>query len=120
MEVENAVEADHKVGETNCSKENDESEVDERMVEEQVVHEHTANVEKQTKDNIAGASEELSCENIIPTVVTIHATAVIDNSPNAALMNEDISSLAKILGNTDHLAKNIANFEYSYFVLTLC
>ena len=63
------------------------------MVEEQVVQEHTANDEKQIKNNIAGASEELSSENIIPTVVTIHAKAVIDNSPNAALMNEDISSI---------------------------
>ena len=50
----------------------------------------------------------------VPPVVKIHATAVIDNSPNEALTNDDVNSVAKILTNSDHLAKNIVNIEYSY------
>ena len=42
------------------------------------------------------------------TAGTQHARA------NTALTNEDIGSVAKILGNRDHLVNNIANFEYSY------
>ena len=52
--------------------------------------------------------------NIVPTVVTINATAIIDNSPNEVLTNEDISSIVKILRNKEHLASNIVNIEYSY------
>ena len=39
---------------------------------------------------------------------------MIDNSPNEALTNDDINSVAKILTNRDHLAQNIVNIEYSY------
>ena len=53
-------------------------------------------------------------ENTVPPVVQIHVTAIIDNSPNEALTNDDINSVAKILTNRDHLAQNIVNIEYSY------
>ena len=111
--VENAVEADDKIGETNCGQENDRSEVREQVVLEQVVHEHDANIEKEQTDNTAVAAQS-SRENQVPPVVMIHATAVIDDSPNAALTNDDINSLAKIIGSKDHLVNNVANFNYSY------
>ena len=104
--VENAVEADDKIGETNCGQENDRSEVREQVVLEQVVHEHDANIEKEQTDNTAVAAQS-SRENQVPPVVMIHATAVIDDSPNAALTNDDINSLAKIIGSKDHLALSI-------------
>lgn len=111
--VENAVEADDKIGETNCGQENDRSEVREQVVLEQVVHVHDANIEKEQTDNTAVAAQS-SRENQVPPVVMIHATAVIDDSPNAALTNDDINSLAKIIGSKDHLVNNVANFNYSY------
>ena len=118
--VENAEKADEKIGETNCDEENEKRKVedeveDEQNIHEEVVQEHTAaNIEKELLDKNNDAVAEYSRENIVPSVVKIYATAVIDNSPNATLSNEDVGSLAKILGNKDHLVNNIANFEYSY------
>ena len=118
--AENAEKADEKISETNHDKENEKSTVEERIedeqdVQNQVVQENTATyIEKELTGKNDEAVAESSCENIVPPVVTIYATAVIDNSPNAALTNEDVGSLAKILGNKDHLVNNIANFEYSY------
>ena len=138
---EYAAKADKKIDETNRDKENERSEVEERLVKEQVeheqvedeqekllqeqavqeqvvlnqdtLHEHSDTTEKEP-NIINDTTAESSRANIVPPVVMIHATAVIDNSPNAALTNEDIGSLAKILGSKDHLVNNVANFEYSY------
>ena len=68
--------------------------------------EHDANIEKEQTDNTAVPAQS-SRENQVPPVVMIHATAVIDDSPNAALTNDDINSLAKIIGSKDHLALSI-------------
>ena len=54
-----------------------------------------------------------SLENTVPPIVTINATAVIDNSPNNTLTNEDVNSIVKILRNKEHLVNNIVNIEYS-------
>ena len=92
--------------------------VPEKEVSEKVVEEDTENIvdnAKDVTDNAAVAIASKGClENTVPPVVKIHATAVIDNSPNEALKNDDINSVAKILTNRDHLAQNIVNIEYSY------
>ena len=75
--------------------------------------EHDANIEKEQTDNTAVPAQS-SRENQVPPVVMIHATAVIDDSPNAAFTNDDINSLGKIIGSKDHLVNNDANFNYSY------
>ena len=59
-----------------------------------------------------------SLENTVPPIVTINATAVIDNSPNNTLKNEDVNSIVKILKNKEHLANNIVDAEYSYLSTT--
>ena len=92
--------------------------VPEKEVSEKVVEEDTENIvdnAKEVTDTAAVAIASKGClENTVPPVVKIHATAVIDNSPNEALSNDDINSVAKILTNRDHLAQNILNIEYSY------
>ena len=49
-----------------------------------------------------------------PPLITIHATAIIDESPNAALTNDEIESVIRFLTNSDHLKRNIRNIEYDY------
>ena len=51
---------------------------------------------------------------MIPPVVIVHAIAVLDDSPNDTLTDEEFRSLTKILRNKDHLINNIANIEYSH------
>ena len=88
----------------------------------------TAKIDKKIEEQIEKRADDILNEvcdtvtvtaaahsvNIVPTVVTINATAIIDNSPNEVLTNEDISSIVKILRNKEHLASNIVNIEYSY------
>ena len=78
------------------------------------VGENEEGIKAQTKertevnDTVAVATAAKShLENTVPPIVTINATAVIDNSPNNALTNEDVNSLVKILRNKEHLVNNI-------------
>ena len=64
--------------------------------------------------NATSANTSEHSETVVPPVVTIHATAVIDESPNSALTEEEFRSLAKIIQSKDHLVNNIENIEYSY------
>ena len=50
----------------------------------------------------------------IPQVVTIHATAIYNDSPNETLTNDEVDSLVRFLTNIEHLSRNILNIEYSY------
>ena len=47
-------------------------------------------------------------------IVTIHATAVFDDSPNHNLTNDEVDSLVRFLTNKDHLNRNILHIEYSH------
>ena len=89
--------------------------VPEKEANEEVVEEDTENNghnAKEVTDTAAVAIAAKAClENTVPPVMRIHATAVIDNSPNEALTNDDINSVVKILTNRDHLVKNIGNTE---------
>lgn len=64
--------------------------------------------------NATSANTSEHSETVVPPVVTIHATAVIDESPNSALTEEEFRSLGKIIQSKDHLVNNIENIEYSY------
>ena len=108
------IDADGKVAE-GCIM-NDENEEDKMM------NNKTTNCEMKvkTEDIIeAGGNQELNtCEkelkDIIKPVVTINATAVIADSPNAVLTNDEINSIMRFLTNRDHLQRNISNVDYNY------
>ena len=91
--------------------------VPEKEVSEKVVEEDTENIvdsaEEVTDTAAVAIASKGSWENAVPPVVKIYATAVIDNSPNEAITNDDINSVFKILTNRDHLAQNIVNIEYT-------
>ena len=108
-----AEEADEKVGEMN------EESVKENVTEEKAVEEDTTVSDEQpmSTEKIAYAATvtvEASNENMIPPVVIVHAIAVLDDSPNDTLTDDEFRSLTKILRNKDHLINNIANIEYSH------
>ena len=54
-----------------------------------------------------------NCQNEVPQVVVVNATAIIDDSPNQTLTNDDVQAIIKILTSKEHLANNIANIEYA-------
>ena len=86
--------------------------IDKKVIEEQI-EKRADDILNEVCDTVTVTAAAHSV-NIVPTVVTINATAIIDNSPNEVLTNEDISSIVKILRNKEHLASNIVNIEYSY------
>ena len=102
----------------NCEIKYDVEKVPEKEVSEKVVEEDTENIvdsaEEVTDTAAVAIASKGSWENAVPPVVKIYATAVIDNSPNEAITNDDINSVSKILTNRDHLAQNIVNIEYTY------
>ena len=61
-----------------------------------------------------GVEKTGNCQNEVPQVVVVNATAIIDDSPNQTLTNDDVQAIIKILTSKDHLANNIANIEYAY------
>ena len=101
----------------NCEIKYEVEKVPEKEVSEKVVEEDTENIvdsaEEVTDTAAVAIASKGSWENAVPPVVKIHATAVIDNSPNEAITNDDINSVSKILTNRDHLAQNIVNIEYT-------
>ena len=122
----------------------DSSETDEHLMEEtdeqsgnnEVNESDTATIEESNENNrveIDNKAEEVITENegtenepiepvtthqadqaVVPPIVTIHATAVLDDSPNVTLTNDDVDSLVRILTAKDHLNRNISNIEYSH------
>ena len=92
-------------------------EVSKANINEKVIEEQTGKTADDFSNEVCDrvtVTAPTNSENIIPAVVTINATAIIDDSPNEVLTNEDISSIVKILRNKEHLASNIVNIEYSY------
>ena len=69
---------------------------------------------KEAGENIGLKSNEKELNYKIKPIVTIHATAVIADSPNAALTSDEIDSLMRFLTNRDHLQRNISNIAYEY------
>ena len=112
-----AEEADEKIGE--MIEENVEENKENVAVEQAVEEDTTGNDEQpMSTEMIANAATatvvEASNENLIPPVVIVHAIAVLDDSPNDTLTDDEFRSLTKILRNKDHLINNIANIEYSH------
>ena len=58
-----------------------------------------------------GVEKTGNCQNDVPQVAVVNATAIIDDSPNQTLTNEDVQAIIKILTSKEHLANNIANIE---------
>ena len=98
-----------------------ENKMSETVIEENEVLEEVSEivadteVQEEVSETVADATTaKPNLENNVPPIVTINATAVIDNSPNNTLKNEDVNSIVKILKNKEHLANNIVDAEYSY------
>ena len=51
---------------------------------------------------------------ITKPIVTIHATAVLEDSPFSTLMQEEVDSLVRFVTNKEHLARNIENIVYDH------
>ena len=49
----------------------------------------------------------------IPPIVTVHATAIFENSPNSNVMQDEIDSLVRIITSKNHLARNVNDVLYS-------
>ena len=97
IEVENRIDAHVSV------EASDEAHVT-KTVGDQTVHETTEDEEEPTKP----------VETQMPSVVTIFATAILEDSPNETLDNEELESLYRFVTSKDHLVKNIENIEFNY------
>ena len=75
-----------------------------KTVGDQTFHETTEDEEEPTKP----------VETQMPSVVTIFATAILEDSPNETLDNEELESLYRFVNSKDHLVKNIENIEFNY------
>ena len=91
-----------------------ETEIKNKDISEEQMDKRTDILEEVSEIVTVTTTTKPNIENTVPPIVTINATAVIDNSPNSTLTNEDVNSIFKILRNKEHLANNIVNFEYSY------
>ena len=58
------------------------------------------------------AAEDRIIENQKPSVVIVHATAVIEDSPHRAFMQEELDSTVRFITNKEHLQRNIERIEY--------
>jgi len=112
--IESAEEAKEKTCEMILDEKDQKDSEENKKVEEKASEEENKHHDEEQTANATASYTSEHSETIIPPVVTIHATAVIDDSPNAALTEEEFSSLAKIIQSKDHLVNNIANIEYSY------
>ena len=50
-------------------------------------------------------------DNVAKEFVTIEATAVIEDSPNVTLANDELESIYRFIASKDHLIKNIADAQ---------
>ena len=50
----------------------------------------------------------------IPEVITVHATALITESPDEEISAEYAQSLQKFIFNQEHLKRNIANYDLEH------
>ena len=50
---------------------------------------------------------------VVESEVTIYATAIIEDSVYATLVNDDVESLVRFLTSKEHLLRNIAHIEYN-------
>ena len=62
-------------------------------------------------ENINSAAAE-TIADVKPSAVTIHATAVIENSPFQCFCQDELDSIVRFVTNKDHLRKNVANIKY--------
>ena len=81
--------------------------------------EHAINTEEvsilNASEMAAQAQEkEISPQNEIPPVILVHATAIIDGSPNESLTNDERNAIVKIVRSKDHLTMNIEHVDYTY------
>ena len=49
--------------------------------------------------------------NVAKEIVTIEATAIIEDSPNVTLANDELESIYRFIASKDHLIKNIADAQ---------
>ena len=68
----------------------------------------------ETGENLELKTDEHELKYKIKPIVTINATAVIADSPNAVLTSDEIDSIMRFLTNRDHLQRNIRNVDYEY------
>ena len=48
----------------------------------------------------------------VPAIVTVHATAVFEDSPNKLVTQDEIDSMVRFITNRDHLARNVSDVRY--------
>ena len=74
-----------------------------------------ATIEVEKVSPVKSADENVrASEPVIPPIATIHATAVIEDSPNFNLDNEELESLQRFIASKEHLVRNVANLEFKY------
>ena len=56
-----------------------------------------------------GITENMTEINAAKELVTIEATAVIEDSPNVTLANDELESIYRFIASKEHLIKNIAD-----------
>ena len=52
--------------------------------------------------------------NVVKEIVTIKATAIIEDSPNVTLASDEIESIYRFIASKDHLIKNIADAQVTH------
>ena len=53
-------------------------------------------------------------KQVVSEYVSIHATAVVEDSPNVTLTNDEIESIYKFIASKEHLIKNIADAKANH------
>ena len=83
--------------------------LDEEVLDEEVLG---PSVKDKTKDTAAFETREIVTDHAVGAypaeVITIYATAVVEDSPNATLANDELESIYRFIASKDHLVKNIS------------
>ena len=52
--------------------------------------------------------------NVVPEVVVIHGTAIIEDSPYETFSTDELDSMVRFITSKEHLRSNIQNIEYTH------
>ena len=72
----------------------------------------TVDAEAQIVEEMAEETELEETREVAPVIVTVYATALLENSERSEVSSDDIESISRILKSKDHLCRNVGNVSF--------
>ena len=72
----------------------------------------TLDAEVQIVEEMAEQTKSEETREVAPVIVTVYATAFLENSERSEVSSDDIESISRILKSKDHLCRNVGNVSF--------